>query len=194
MRRGHTAGEFRDLVEHLAMAVPGIAVTGDVIVGFPGEDAAAFRNTYELLEHLPMAGLHVFSYSPRPGTDASSYADQVPRNVKAERSRALRELANRKVRAFRHSAVGGVLDVVTLRRDVLDGTLEALSDNYLRVWFSGDQALQGSIVRVRVERVTARGVFGSVLSPRSSLSPLSLQNGFSSTNSGLHASRDQLTV
>jgi threonylcarbamoyladenosine tRNA methylthiotransferase MtaB len=168
MRRGHTAGQFRDLVEQLATVVPGIAVTGDVIVGFPGEDAEAFGKTYELLERLPMAGLHVFSYSQRPGTDAVSYPGQVARSVKVERSRMLRELAGRKARAFRQRAVGGPLDVVTLRHGGSPGTLEGLSDNYLRAWFPGDPALQGSVVRVRVEGVTARGVFGSVVSPRSS--------------------------
>jgi threonylcarbamoyladenosine tRNA methylthiotransferase MtaB len=168
MRRGHTAGQFRDLVEQLTTVVPGIAVTGDVIVGFPGEDAEAFGKTYELLERLPMAGLHVFSYSQRPGTDAVSYPRQVARSVKVERSRMLRELAGRKARAFQQRAVGGVLDVVTLRRGGPPGTLEGLSDNYIRVWFPGDASLQGSIVHVQAERVTARGVVGSVVSPRSS--------------------------
>jgi len=161
------------LVERLTAVVPGIAVTGDVIIGFPGEDAGAFRTTYELLESLPMAGLHVFSYSRRPGTEAASYADQIPRSVKAERSRMLRELAGRKARAFRAQTVGGVLDVVTLRRGGVPGALEGLSDNYIRVWFPGDSELQGSVVRVRVERATAQGVVGSVVPLRSSTrSPL----------------------
>src|SRR5512136_290399 len=134
MRRGHTAAEFRALVERLAAATPMMAVTGDVIVGFPGEDAEAFRSTCELVEGLPLAGLHVFSYSRRPGTDAAGYADQVSRQVKRERSRALRGLAERKAQDFRQRVVGEVLEVVVLRQDGPAGMLEALSDNYLRVW------------------------------------------------------------
>ncbi|HEX9900818.1 MAG TPA: tRNA (N(6)-L-threonylcarbamoyladenosine(37)-C(2))-methylthiotransferase MtaB, partial [Candidatus Methylomirabilis sp.] len=85
MRRGHTAAQFRELVERLAAEVPGIAVSGDVIVGFPGEDDRAFQNTTDLLEAVPIAGMHVFSYSRRPGTDAAGYPNQVAKAVKAER-------------------------------------------------------------------------------------------------------------
>lgn len=162
MRRGHTAAEFRELVERLAREVPGIAVSGDVIVGFPGEDEAAFRRTYDLLEALPIAGLHVFSYSRRPGTDAAGYPDQVSRTVKAERSRVLRALAARKARGFRRRFLGEDLAVVVLDRDGPDGLLEGLSDNYLRVWFAGGPALRGRIVAVRAEQVTERGLLGSL--------------------------------
>ncbi len=162
MRRGHTAAEFRELVERLAREVPGIAVSGDVIVGFPGEDEPAFRRTTDLLEALPIAGLHVFSYSRRPGTDAAGYPDQVPRTVKAERSRVLRALAARKAQAFRRRFLGEDLAVLVLDRDGPDGLLEGLSDNYLRVWFAGDPGLRGRIVTVRAEQVTGRGLLGSL--------------------------------
>jgi threonylcarbamoyladenosine tRNA methylthiotransferase MtaB len=191
MRRGHTAVQFRNLVEQLATVVPGIAVTGDVIVGFPGEDAKAFRKTYELLESLPMAGLHVFSYSRRPGTEAATYPDQVPRDVKTERSRLLRELAGRKARAFRDRTVGDVLETVTLRREGGPGTLEGLSDNYIRVWFPGDPALQGAAVRVRVERVTAQGVVGSLESPGASTQRPAWRDELSS-NCEVRAFRDSV--
>jgi threonylcarbamoyladenosine tRNA methylthiotransferase MtaB len=166
MRRGHTAAQFRALVGQLTAAAPGIAVTGDVIVGFPGEDGESFRKTYELVESLPMAGLHVFSYSRRPGTDAARYPEQVPKAVKAERSRALRELAAKKAQAFRWQAVGSVLEVVALRRDGMPGMLEGLSDNYLRVWFPGEITLQGSVVPVRIDHATGRGVCGSLVPTR----------------------------
>jgi threonylcarbamoyladenosine tRNA methylthiotransferase MtaB len=163
MRRGHTAAEFQALVERLAAAAPMMAVTGDVIVGFPGEGAEAFRSTYGLVETLPLAGLHVFSYSRRPGTDAAGYADQIPKEVKIERSRALRGLAARKAQAFRRRMVGEVLDVVVLRPDGPAGLLEGLSDNYQRVWFAGDRALRGAAVQVRAEAATAHGVVGSLV-------------------------------
>lgn len=165
MRRGHTAAEFRALVERLAVDVPLMAVTADVIVGFPGEDEAAFHSTYELIEGLPLAGLHVFSYSRRPGTDAAAYPDQVTRHVKSERSRALRSLAARKAQSFRQRMVGNTLETVVLRQDSHAGALEGLTDNYLRVWFPGDPRFQGTVVRVRVEAATGRGVVGS-LAPR----------------------------
>jgi threonylcarbamoyladenosine tRNA methylthiotransferase MtaB len=162
MRRGHTAAEFRELVERLAIEVPGIAVSGDVIVGFPGEDDHAFQRTIDLLEALPIAGLHVFSYSRRPGTDAAGYPHQVPKAVKAERSRRLRALADRKAQAFRRRFLGETLGVVVLDRDGPDGLLEGLSDNYLRVWFEGDRALRGRLTAVQVEAIAGRGLLGSL--------------------------------
>jgi threonylcarbamoyladenosine tRNA methylthiotransferase MtaB len=162
MRRGHTAAEFRELVERLAIEVPGIAVSGDVIVGFPGEDDEAFQRTYDLLDALPIAGLHVFSYSRRPGTDAAGYPHQVSKAVKAERSRALRTLAGQKAQVFRRRFCGETLAVVILDRDGPDGLLEGLSDNYLRVWFAGDPALKGGVATVQAEAITGRGLLGSL--------------------------------
>ncbi len=160
MRRGHTVAQFRELIERLVADVPGVAVTGDVIVGFPGEDDRAFRNTADLLESLPIVGMHVFSYSRRPGTDAAGYAGQVPQRVKAERSRTLRALVGRKGLAFRHRFVGQTLEVVVLDRTGPNGLLEGLTDNYLRVWFGGDPALRGGFARVRLTEVSGRGLLG----------------------------------
>jgi threonylcarbamoyladenosine tRNA methylthiotransferase MtaB len=162
MRRGHTAAQFRELVERLAAEVPGIAVSGDIIVGFPGEDDPAFQNTYDLLQAAPIAGMHVFSYSRRPGTDAAGYPDHVPKPVKARRSRILRALVARKAQAFRRQFLGEILEVVVLDRRGPDGLLEGLSDNYLRVWFPGESRLRGGIVQVQVEQLTGRGLLGSL--------------------------------
>jgi len=162
MRRGHTAAQFRELVERLVAEIPGIAVSGDIIVGFPGEDDQAFQRTYELLESLPIAGMHIFSYSRRPGTDAAGYPDQVSRAVKAGRSRALRSLAARKAQAFQRRFLGETLEVVVLDREGPEGFLEGLSDNYLRVWFPGEPALRGNVARVLIEQATDRGLLGSL--------------------------------
>jgi len=177
MRRGHTAAQFRELVERLVTEVPGIAVSGDVIMGFPGEDDRAFQDTTDLLEALPIAGMHVFSYSRRPGTDAAGYADQVPKAVKAERSRILRSLVARKAQAFRRQFLGETLEVVVLHRDGPDGLLEGLSDNYIRVWFPGDPGLRGAVTRVRVEQVTGRGLLGSLQASDDGPRPASLAPG-----------------
>jgi threonylcarbamoyladenosine tRNA methylthiotransferase MtaB len=163
MRRGHSAAAFQQLVAQAATAVPGIAVTADVIVGFPGEDQAAFRRTRDLLEALPVAGLHVFSYSRRPGTAAAAMPDQVPPAIKRERSRALRALASRKAGAFRRRHLGAILEVAVLRRSERDGRWEGLSDNYLTVRFAGGDGLRGAVVPVRAEQVIPDGVAGSLV-------------------------------
>ena len=176
MRRGHTAARFRALVEQLAAEVPGIAVTGDVIVGFPGEDDRAFQATHDLLAALPVAGLHVFSYSPRPGTEAAAHDGQVPRTVKAERSRRLRALAVAKGRAFRERFLGAVLEVAVLDREGAGGLLEGLSDNGLRVWFAGDALLRGALARVRIDEVTGRGLLGTLPPATESARPSSARD------------------
>jgi threonylcarbamoyladenosine tRNA methylthiotransferase MtaB len=83
--------------------------------------------------------------------------------VKRERSRVLRALAGRKTLAFRRQAVGSILDTVVLRRDGKTDLLEGLSDNYLRVWFPGEAALQGAVVRVRADRATGHGLVGMLI-------------------------------
>jgi threonylcarbamoyladenosine tRNA methylthiotransferase MtaB len=162
MRRGHTAAQFRGLVERLVADIPGVAVSGDIIVGFSGEDGRAFQRTFDLLESLPIAGMHVFSYSRRPGTDAADYPDQVSRAVRAERSRALRSLVARKTQTFQRMFIGETLEVVVLDREGPGGILEGLSDNYLRVWFDGEPSLRGGVARVLVEEATGRGLLGSL--------------------------------
>jgi threonylcarbamoyladenosine tRNA methylthiotransferase MtaB len=164
MRRGHTAAQFRALVERLVAEIPGVAVSGDIIVGFPGEDDQAFQQTYALLDSLPIAGMHIFSYSRRPGTDAAGYPGQVSRLIKAERSKALRGLAARKAHAFQRLFIGETLEVVVLDRDGPEGALEGLSDNYLRVWFPGEHALKGKVAKVLIEETTGRGLIGSLKS------------------------------
>jgi threonylcarbamoyladenosine tRNA methylthiotransferase MtaB len=161
MRRPHTADDFRRLVERLAEAVPGIAVGTDVIVGFPGEGDAEFERTYRLLEGLPIAYLHVFSYSQRKGTVAASMPDQVPKDVRAARSAALRTLSDAKWLKFRQAQVGQSLQAVVLDgRDAWAGRLEALTDNYITVRLEHAEEGIGRMVDLSIEAVTERETVG----------------------------------
>jgi len=161
MRRAHTSGDFRRLVERLVEAVPRIAIGTDIIVGFPGEGGPEFDNTYRLLESLPIAYLHVFTYSRRDGTAAASMPDQVPKAVKAERSFALRSLSERKWETFRSRLVGRSFEAVVLdRRDARTGQLEALTDNYVTVCIDTDRRLVGRTVDLTIESINGRQTFG----------------------------------
>jgi threonylcarbamoyladenosine tRNA methylthiotransferase MtaB len=168
MRRAHKAGDFRRLVERLVEAVPGIAIGTDVIVGFPGEGEREFENTYSLLESLPIAYLHVFSYSQRDGTAAASMPDRVPRATKAARSFALRSLSERKWETFRRGLIGRSFGAVVLDRlDARTGQLEAMTDNYVTVCIDAERPLVGRTVELTVESVEGRQTFGRLgaLSP-----------------------------
>jgi threonylcarbamoyladenosine tRNA methylthiotransferase MtaB len=161
MRRTHTADDFCRLVERLVEAVPGIAVGTDIIVGFPGEGDAEFEQTYRLLDQLPIAYLHVFSYSQRKGTVAASMPDQVPKAAKVARSAALRALSDAKWQTFRQTQVGESFAAVVLEgRDTRTGQLEAMTDNYITVRFDNTEGSVGRTVDLTIEAVTERQTIG----------------------------------
>jgi len=119
------------------------------MVGFPGETDAHFAQTRALLEALPLSYLHVFAYSPRPGTRAAEMPDQVRPDLKRNRSRELMQLSVRKRQAFAEQNVGEQLSVVVEQALDEPGNLAGVSDNYLRVRLPGSPELRGRIVRVR---------------------------------------------
>ena len=104
MRRKHTVTDFLEFVERVRSRVPGIGIGTDVMVGFPGEDERAFENTCRLVESVPFANVHVFSFSAREGTGAWAMSDRVPGGEIARRSKALHRIAERtKARVLRES-------------------------------------------------------------------------------------------
>ena len=151
MRRDYDAAFFRDLVQNLQAAIPGVAVGIDVMAGFPGETEAAFANTLHLVEAMPVAYLHVFPFSRRPGTPAAAMSGQVPEGEKKRRTRILRLLAEEKRRAFATRFIGEPLTVlVEGRTDKTTGYPLGFSDNYIPVAVRGG-AKANRIVRVMPE-------------------------------------------
>jgi tRNA-2-methylthio-N6-dimethylallyladenosine synthase len=112
MNRKHTAQEYLDLVARIRTAQPQIALSTDIIVGFPGETEAEFQDTLALVAEVGFAQAYSFKYSPRPGTPASKIADQVPDAVKTERLGRLQELLDRQQAAFNARCVGLTLPVL----------------------------------------------------------------------------------
>jgi threonylcarbamoyladenosine tRNA methylthiotransferase MtaB len=152
MNRRYTADFFRDRVARLAQAVPDIFIGMDVIAGFPGETDAEFARTVSFLEELPIAALHVFPYSPRPGTPAADLPNRVPGPVAKERVRALLCLSERKREEFHGCFVGRELEVL-LQQLRTDGFVEGLTRNYIPVTVSGAADLtMGSEIMVHLEQ------------------------------------------
>ncbi len=112
MRRWHTADMYRSRALEIAARVHPLGLGADIITGFPGETDADHDQTRRMVEELPYTYLHVFPYSPREGTAAASLDRLVPQRVAGERSRELRELAQRKGAAYATSRVGDVAEVV----------------------------------------------------------------------------------
>ena len=151
MRRDYDAAFFRDLVQRISAAVPGVAVGIDVMVGFPGETEEAFANTLRLVEELPVAYLHVFPYSRRPGTPAAAMTGQISDQDKKGRAKLLRRIDAEKRRAFAARFIGTPLAVlVEGRKDAATGFPLGFSDNYIPVVVRG-AAEANRIVRVLPE-------------------------------------------
>ncbi|MGH9585298.1 MAG: tRNA (N(6)-L-threonylcarbamoyladenosine(37)-C(2))-methylthiotransferase MtaB, partial [Bryobacteraceae bacterium] len=123
-RTRHYAGRL-ELAHRL---MPEAAIGADVMTGFPGETEAEFDETMKFIEQHPFTYLHVFTYSERPGTAAAERGDQVPMHIRRERTRALREISERKNLEFRRGMLGKTLSAVTL-----DRSRTALSTNFLRI-------------------------------------------------------------
>jgi threonylcarbamoyladenosine tRNA methylthiotransferase MtaB len=146
MGRPYSAGRYARVVQEAAEAVPGLCLGADVMVGLPGEDEEAFRQTRELLRRLPLAYLHVFPYSPRPGTPAAEMPGRPPERVARARAAELRELGAAKRLAFYQAQVGRSLVVVA------EAAGRGRSQNYCLVEL-GPAARPGQVVEAR-----ARGV------------------------------------
>ena len=152
MRRWYRARHYADRILKARAWLPDAAIGADVMVGFPGETECEFEDTLHLVESLPLTYLHVFTYSPRPGTPAAAMPDQTPLPVRKRRSRLLRELAARKHLEFRRRMVGRKLSVLTLSQPGL-----AFSDNYLKVELAEPREVN-RIVEVEVGGLTADGL------------------------------------
>jgi len=161
MNRPYTAARYREIVSMVRGRIPGIGITTDVIVGFPGETERTFEHTRALIEEIGFSRLHVFRYSARTGTPASSMADQVPAEVKKLRAENLIELGITAMRRFASSQVGELADVLVESQAKQPNHLTGFTDNYVEARFPGDPALRGQIVPVRIVGVDQDGAIGN---------------------------------
>jgi threonylcarbamoyladenosine tRNA methylthiotransferase MtaB len=168
MRRPYSAPAYAALAERLREAIPGLALTTDVIVGFPGETAVEFAESLAFVEALAFARPHVFTYSPRRGTYAETLQDTVSPAEKKRRVHEMRAVAAESERKFCQEQVGKTVDVVweEYRRECWRG----LTDNYIRVFADGreNQRLQGTLGRVCLEKLARGGVQGRIVAASSS--------------------------
>jgi threonylcarbamoyladenosine tRNA methylthiotransferase MtaB len=160
MNRPYTRDEFAAVVEKCRTLLPEAAIGIDVLVGFPGEDDRAFRQTLELLEMLPVSYLHVFPYSRRPGTVAAGLPRQVPSRLKQERVAILRELDRQKRNAFYASQLGKVRDTLFEGRRSREGLMKGFTDNYVPVHCWCPESLGNQVVPVLLAEQTESGVLG----------------------------------
>jgi len=158
MHRKYRPWHYRAKVETIRSAMPDAAIGADVMVGFPGETDALFEESRSFIAQLPFTYLHVFTYSPRPGTPAAEIREQVPIQVARERNRMLREIAAEKNLAFRGTFLGRTVEAITLKQGE-EGQTEALTDNYLKLQIRGKHE-PNRWMNASVDYVTEQGLLG----------------------------------
>jgi threonylcarbamoyladenosine tRNA methylthiotransferase MtaB len=159
MNRHYTVTQFIEKVEYIKSRLPDIAITTDIIVGFPGETDFDFLETYNVSKHLAFAKIHVFPYSPRQGTYAATLKDEVDGNVKKQRVHRLLELSQQLESFYAQMFEGKALDIIIEQYDHQHEAYEGHSSNYLKVFVTGDDLARNQIVRavfhsdMRAERI-----------------------------------------
>jgi len=178
MNRKHTREDYFAIIEKLRAARPDIALSGDFIVGFPGETDQDFEDTLDLVRRVKYAQAYSFKYSPRPGTPASVIEDQVPEYVKAQRLARLQDLLNEQQLEFNQNSVGKEMDILLEREGKLEGQLLGRSP-YLQavhvdltkadIALDGDtdttySSFMGKLVRVKIVEAGPNSLKGELVS------------------------------
>jgi threonylcarbamoyladenosine tRNA methylthiotransferase MtaB len=151
MRRPYSRHDFRELVQKIQAKIPDAAIGVDVMLGFPAETEAAFQNTYDLIEEMPLTYLHIFPFSPRKGTPASTYPDQIDPQTIKDRCGMVRDLGYRKRRAFLEQHIQADVEVIVeTAEDSRTGLLKGISSNYIQVLFEGKKDLKNTFQKVHI--------------------------------------------
>ncbi|MGC8880151.1 MAG: tRNA (N(6)-L-threonylcarbamoyladenosine(37)-C(2))-methylthiotransferase MtaB [Anaerolineae bacterium] len=168
MARRTTTQSFAELVAVARAAIPDLAVTTDIMVGFPGESEAEFAESLAFVETMQFARLHVFRYSPRPGTRAATMPDQVSPAVAAKRAHRMHMLGVKLEHSFRCRFIGRTMEVLweTARPESGTWLWSGLTDNYLRVTTLSREDLHNTITPTRLTAETNNGLRGEVELPR----------------------------
>lgn len=155
MRRKYTMEFFAERITRLKEALPGLAVTSDVIVGFPGETEEEFMETYNFIKEHKFSELHVFPYSKRTGTPAARMEDQIDEEVKNERVHRLIALSDQLAKEYASNYEEEVVEVIPeeMYKESGNGNLYVgYTDNYLKVVFPATEEMVGQIVKVKITK------------------------------------------
>jgi threonylcarbamoyladenosine tRNA methylthiotransferase MtaB len=166
MGRKITPQLLADLVTAARVTIPGVAITTDIITGFPGESQAEFEESLEFVRQMCFADGHVFTYSAVPGTPAARMPDQVPSRVRKERNASMRAALAESAHDYRSGFLGQVLPVLwESATEIETGVwqLSGLTDNYLRVHAHTHHCLWNQITPVHLDRLTSSGIKGVII-------------------------------
>lgn len=166
MARKTTPEKFMRIVEDARAVVPEIAITTDMIVGFPGETDELFAESMEFVKAINFSAGHIFPFSPRPGTAAAKYQEQIPGMIKKRRSAAMRAIFAEMTHLYQSSYIGKEVDVLWENGELQsDGNwrMKGLTGNYLRIATKDKDNLVNQIHQVKIHSFSIDGLEGEVL-------------------------------
>lgn len=164
MNRKYSTEQFRKIVENLRHEMPNIAITTDIIVGFPGESDDEFQTTYNFVKEMAFSQIHVFKYSPRKGTPAAKFEDQVKGDVKSSRSEKMIKLGNELMNLYMNNFIDKEVEVLFENHyDSDKNILEGLTPNYIRVAAKGTGGLIGQIIKIKIDKMKNDIMFGEIV-------------------------------
>jgi len=167
MHRGYTLDQYKTIVTKLRAQVPGLTLTTDVMLGFPGETDEEYENTMRFVEETRFDSAFMFAYSPRQGTKAAEYDDQIPEHIKMERLNALIALQNRITEEINQEQVGNVYEVLVERRSPKDPEKwTGLNRQGKTINFPAGRDLTGQLVKVKAVKAHLWGFTGEMLPAR----------------------------
>jgi tRNA-2-methylthio-N6-dimethylallyladenosine synthase len=163
MNRRHSRANYLRLIERIKAVRPDMAMSGDFIVGFPGETDADFQETLSIAREVGYASAFTFKYSPRPGTPGAKLGDQVPEAVKNERLWQLQELITEQMRAFGRDSVGRTMNVLLEKPGRLPGQLGGRSPYLQAVHIEAPASLIGTIQPVKITAAGNNSISGNIV-------------------------------
>ncbi len=164
MRRKYTCREYLEITNGLRNAFPDVAITTDIMVGFPGETEEEFEKCAEFVSLIGFADAHIFQYSPRKGTPAVKSPDQISAKVKEARSKAILKITKKSHEEFKKSFLGRVVSVLFEQPcKGKNGYFEGKTSNYLTVLVKSDENISGKYFNVLLDKITPEGILGSIV-------------------------------
>ncbi|MCK4403352.1 MAG: tRNA (N(6)-L-threonylcarbamoyladenosine(37)-C(2))-methylthiotransferase MtaB [Dehalococcoidia bacterium] len=164
MKRCYSLDDYQRAIDLIRGAIPGVAITTDVMVGFPGESDEEFEQSCHFCQQAGFANIHVFPFSPRPGTLAARMPQQIDEKVKKERKQRMLELAQKCRHSFYEQFLGQGMPVLWEKETSLDsGIYSGLTDNYIRVFTRSHEHLTNKIAPVKLVRFHNQGMWGELV-------------------------------
>jgi len=164
MKRCYSLDDYQQAVNLIKETIPGVAITTDLMIGFPGESDEEFEQSYHFCQQAGFANIHVFPFSPRPGTLAARMPQQIDERVKKERKQRMLELAQECRHSFYQQFLGQVMPVLWEKETSLDsGIYSGLTDNYIRVFTQSYKSLTNKIVLVKLMGFHNQGMWGELV-------------------------------